>query len=161
VGLAKASAGDGDLEKGSDHRSISKSDNIRVTRKSPVETGSFLTLHYNKGLFWIITEHCHASGYEVMTAHNLRCTVEGVKMKTIALQELVQMAIKEKYGLQSRVGWNINNGVLSQVTVSFDAEEVRDKKVSELDTAAKDAVAASFKCTPRVLNVEITCRVKS
>jgi hypothetical protein len=45
-----------------------------------------------------------------MTAHNQRYTVKGVKMKTIALQELVQMAIKEKYGLKSQVGWNINKG---------------------------------------------------
>jgi len=74
-------------------------------------------------------------------------------------QELVQKAIKEKYGLQSQVGWNINNGVLTQVTVAFDAEEVRDKKVSELEAAAKDAVASSFKSTPRVLNVQVACRV--
>ncbi len=82
-------------------------------------------------------------------------------MKTIALQELAQKAIKEKCGLESRVGWNINNGVLTQVTVSFDAEELRDKKVSELETAAKDAAAASFKSTPRVLNVQIACKAKS
>ncbi len=74
-------------------------------------------------------------------------------------QELVQKAIKEKYGLQSQVGWNINNGVLTQVTVAFDAEEVRDKKVSELEGAAKDAVASSFKSTPRVLNIQVACRV--
>ena len=74
-------------------------------------------------------------------------------------QELVQKAIKEKYGLQSQVGWNINNGVLTQVTVAFDAEEVRDKKVSELEAAAKEAVALSFKSTPRMLNVQVACRV--
>ena len=74
-------------------------------------------------------------------------------------QELVQKAIKEKYGLQSQVGWNINNGVLTQVTVAFDAEEVRDKKVSELEAAAKEAVASSFKSTPRMLNVQVACRV--
>jgi len=80
-------------------------------------------------------------------------------MKTISLQDLVQMAIKEKYGLQSRVGWNLDSGVLTQVTVSFDAEEVRDRMVSELDCAAKDAVAASCKCMPRMLNVQIACKV--
>jgi hypothetical protein len=74
-------------------------------------------------------------------------------------QELVQKAIKEKYGLESQVGWNINNGVLTQVTVAFDAEEVRDKKVSELEAAAKEAVASSFKSTPRMLNVQVACRV--
>lgn len=80
-------------------------------------------------------------------------------MKTISLQDLVQMAIKEKYGLRSRVGWNLDSGVLTQVTVSFDAEEVRDIMVSELDCAAKDAVAASCKSMPRMLNVQIACKV--
>ncbi len=75
------------------------------------------------------------------------------------LAELVQKTIKEKYGLQSQVGWNINNGV--HVTVTFDAEEVRDKKVSELETAAKDAAVASFKGTPLVLNVQIACKAIS
>jgi len=74
-------------------------------------------------------------------------------------QELVQKAIKEKYGLQSQIGWNIHNGVLTQVTVAFDAEEVRDKKVSELEAAAKDAVTSSFKSTPRMLNVQVACKV--
>ena len=74
-------------------------------------------------------------------------------------QELVQKAIKEKYGLQSQIGWNIHNGVLAQVTVAFAAEEVRDKKVSELEAVAKDAVASSFKSTPRMLNVQVACKV--
>jgi hypothetical protein len=74
-------------------------------------------------------------------------------------QELVQKTIKEKYGLQSQVGWNINNGVLTQVTVAFVADEVRDKKVSELEAAAKEAVASSFKSTPRVLNVQVACKI--
>lgn len=75
-------------------------------------------------------------------------------------QELVQKAIKDKTGLQSQIGWNINNGVLSQVTVSFEADEVRDKKVSDLESVAKEAVALSFKSTPRVLNIQIACKAK-
>jgi hypothetical protein len=76
-------------------------------------------------------------------------------------QELVQKAIKEKHGLESRIGWNMNNGVLTQVTVTFDGGQVRDKKVSQLETVAKEAVAASFKSTPQVLNVQIACPVGS
>ena len=72
---------------------------------------------------------------------------------------MVQKAIKDKYGLRSEVGWSMNNGVLTQVTVAFEAEEVRDKKVSELEVAAKEAVASSFKSTPQVLNVQIACKV--
>ena len=74
---------------------------------------------------------------------------------------LVQKAIKERYGLQSQIGWSMHNGVLTQVTVTFEAEEVRDKKVSELEAAAKDAVASSFKSTPRVLNLQIACSTTS
>ncbi|MFH2044306.1 MAG: hypothetical protein ABIK92_04070 [Pseudomonadota bacterium] len=75
-------------------------------------------------------------------------------------QGLVQEAIKAKYGLQSQVGWNIHNGVLTQVTVIFDAEQVRDKKVSELEIAAREAVESSFKSKPQVLNVQIACKTK-
>ncbi len=75
-------------------------------------------------------------------------------------QELVRKSVKEKYDLQSQVGWNMHNGVLTQVTISFDAEQVRDKKVSELEIIAKDAVKTSFKSKPKVLNVQIACNEK-
>jgi uncharacterized protein YceK len=72
-------------------------------------------------------------------------------------QESVQKVIKEKYGLQSQIGWNMNNGVLTQVTVIFDAREVRDKKVSELEAVAQDAVTSSFKSSPQTINIQIAC----
>lgn len=75
-------------------------------------------------------------------------------------QSLVQQAITEKYGLQSQVGWNMHNGKLTQVTVSFRAEQVRDKMVSELEAVARDAVETSFKSKPQVLNVQIACKHK-
>ena len=71
-------------------------------------------------------------------------------------QEIVQSAIKEKYGLQSQVGFNINNGILTQVTIIFDANEVRDEKVSKLETIARDVIAASFKSTPRAIYIQIS-----
>jgi hypothetical protein len=73
-------------------------------------------------------------------------------------QELVQRAIKEKYNLQSQVGWKINNGILTHVTIVFAADEVRDRKVSDLIGIAREAVASSFKSTPQVLNVQITAK---
>jgi hypothetical protein len=72
-------------------------------------------------------------------------------------QGLVQKTIKEKYGLQTQVGWNMNNGVLTQVTVVFAAGEVRDKKVSELEAVAREAIASSFKSSPRMIYVQIAC----
>jgi len=78
-----------------------------------------------------------------------------------AKQGLIQEAIKENYGLQSQVGWNMHNGVLKQVTVIFFADEVRDKKVSELEVVAQEAVYGAFESTPRVLNVQIACQPKT
>ncbi len=72
-------------------------------------------------------------------------------------QGLVQKTIKEKYGLQTQVGWNMNNGVLTQVSVVFDEGEVREKKVSELEAVAKDAIESSFKSRPRTINIQIAC----
>ena len=99
-----------------------------------------------------VTEYASTLPGVVFTKENLyTCSEAGILE--------IQKAIKEKYGLQSQVGWNMHNGVLTQVTVSFDAEKVRDKKVSELEAAAKDAVVSSFKSKPKVLNVQIACKI--
>lgn len=42
--------------------------------------------------------------------------------------QLVSKAIKDKHGWDAQVGWNINNGKLTQVTVVFQAKEVREQK---------------------------------
>ena len=71
-------------------------------------------------------------------------------------QEIVQSAIKEKYGWQTQVGFNMNNGVLTQVTVIFDANEVRNEKVSKLEVITKDVISTSFKSTPRAIYIQIS-----
>ena len=71
-------------------------------------------------------------------------------------QEIVQSAIKEKHGWQSQVGFDIDNGVLTQVTVALDANEVRNEKVSKLEEIVKDVISTSFKSTPRALYIQIT-----
>lgn len=70
-------------------------------------------------------------------------------------QEIVQSAIKEKYGWQTQVGFNMNNGVLTQVTVIFDANEVRNEKVSKLEVTTKDVISTSFKSTPGAIYIQI------
>ena len=72
-----------------------------------------------------------------------------------AKQGLVQETIKENYGLQSQVGWNIHNGILKHVTVIFFADEVRDKKVAELEVVVQEAVYGAFESTPQALNLQI------
>ena len=88
----------------------------------------------------------------------LGCGAVGDMKDMFAKQGLVQEAIKENYGLQSQVGWNMHNGVLKQVTVTFSADEVHDKKVSELEVIVQEAVYGAFESTPQVLNVQIACK---
>ena len=70
-------------------------------------------------------------------------------------QALVQKAIRDKYGWETMVGWNMHNGTLTQVAVSFDAAEVRAETVASLEEAAKSGVAAAFKSKPRVIYVQV------
>jgi hypothetical protein len=70
-------------------------------------------------------------------------------------QQLVQGYIKDKKGYETQVGFNINNGVLVQVTVYFQSKEVKQASISELEDIALKAVAQSFKLTPKTLNVAI------
>ena len=70
-------------------------------------------------------------------------------------QELVQTAIKDEYGWDSQVGWNINNGILTQVTIILKADQVRDEKVSTLEKAAVEAITRSFKSKPRAIYIQV------
>jgi hypothetical protein len=88
------------------------------------------------------------------------CNMAGDMSEMFQKQDMVSKAIKEKTGLETQVGWNMNNGFLTQVTVSFDAEQVRDKTVLYLESIAREAVAASFKSTPLTLNVQIVFKAK-
>lgn len=70
-------------------------------------------------------------------------------------QQSVQEYIKHKNGYTAQVGFNINNGVLTQVTVYFKSVEVKQESVAKLEEIALTAVAKSFKLIPRTLNVAI------
>ena len=73
-------------------------------------------------------------------------------------QELVQTAIKEKYGWESQVGFNINNGILTQVTLILNADDVRDEKVSYLEPIAKEVISKSFKSKPQAIYIQIASK---
>ena len=70
-------------------------------------------------------------------------------------QALVQKAIKDRYGWDTMVGWNIHNGTLTQVTVTFNSVQVRRETVAHLEKAAHSGVAAAFKSTPKVIYVQV------
>lgn len=70
-------------------------------------------------------------------------------------QERIQKTIKDSYGWNSKVGWKIQNGILSQVTVMFMASDVKDEKVSNLEAAAKNVILDFFDTTPKSIYIQI------
>jgi len=63
-------------------------------------------------------------------------------------QELAQSLVKEKYGWNSQLGFNMYNGQLTQVTLVLSSNEVREKTVGELETITREVVAEVFKSKP-------------
>lgn len=74
-------------------------------------------------------------------------------------QELIQEAIREETGWESQVGYNMHNGVLTNVSVTLDANDVRDKKVSELENLVRRVVTGSFKSTPGAIYIQIATTI--
>ncbi len=70
-------------------------------------------------------------------------------------QEIVQEAIKEKYGWESQVGFKMHNGVLTRVTLVLNADDVREEKVSRLDNIAREVIESSFKSEPQAIFIQI------
>ena len=70
-------------------------------------------------------------------------------------QESAQTIIKEKYGWDSQLGFNMSNGVLTQVTLVLNANDVRNETVSKLEKIAKDVIAMTFKSTPKAIYIQI------
>ena len=73
-------------------------------------------------------------------------------------QSEVTKLIKETYGWESQVGWNILNGTLTQVTVALDASEVGSETVSSLESAIKKVVAKAFGERPKSIVINIVVR---
>ena len=73
-------------------------------------------------------------------------------------QELLRKTIKDKYGWDSQMTWNMSNGVFTHVSVILSADQVRDEEVSTLEEAALEAVASTFKSTPKIVYVQIACQ---
>ena len=70
-------------------------------------------------------------------------------------QELAQAEIKEKYGWESQLGFNINNGILTQVTVVLDAKDVREETVGSLEKITREVVSKVFKSKPQAIYIQI------
>ena len=76
-------------------------------------------------------------------------------------QALVQKAIKDKYGWETMVGWNMHNGTLTQVTVMFNADQVRGETIANLEQAAQVGVASAFQSKPQVIYVQVASEPSS
>ncbi|MDK1286838.1 hypothetical protein [Pseudoalteromonas umbrosa] len=70
-------------------------------------------------------------------------------------QELAQELIKSKYGWESQLGFSIDNGVLTHVTVILDADEVRGETVENLEAVSREVVSSVFKSTPKAIYIQI------
>jgi predicted YcjX-like family ATPase len=70
-------------------------------------------------------------------------------------QELAQEFIKSKYGWESQLGFNINNGILTQVTVVLNADQVRGETVERLEEITKEVVVSVFKSKPQAIYIQI------
>ena len=69
--------------------------------------------------------------------------------------QAVSKAIKDKHGWETQVGWNMNNGKLTDVTVMFHSQEVREQKVAALEAAAADAIARTLAAKPGALIIQV------
>ncbi|MBI3563043.1 MAG: hypothetical protein HY080_15140 [Gammaproteobacteria bacterium] len=76
-------------------------------------------------------------------------------------QAKVQKIIKEKYGWESQLSWNIQNGVLTQVTVRFSADQVRQETVAKLEDITRAAIATSFDTKPKYIFILISSSAKT
>jgi hypothetical protein len=76
-------------------------------------------------------------------------------------QALVQKAIKDKYGWETMVGWNMHNGTLTQVTVIFNADQVRGETIASVEQAAQSGVASAFQSKPQVIYVQVASEPSS
>lgn len=70
-------------------------------------------------------------------------------------QSLAHDYIKEHYGWESQLGFNMINGALVQVTLVLNASEIRDKTVPELEAVVKEVAAEVFKSKPQALYIQI------
>jgi len=81
-------------------------------------------------------------------------TVEDMR-DMLDTQEQLRAIIEEEIGVESLVGFNINNDVLIDVTITLNANDVADRSVSELVRIARSAVKRSFESKPRAIYIQM------
>ncbi len=85
----------------------------------------------------------------------LACDTVVDKREMLDTQVQLKGLIKEQLGVDSRVGFNLDSGVLIDVSIAFDAGDVANRSVSELTNAAKNAIKQSFKTKPMAIYIQL------
>ena len=91
----------------------------------------------------------------ILAAVFLLVACESVK-ETQAQAEVAAAAFEKEIGAKPRVGWNIYNGKLVQVTFVFESDKIAKYTVRDLENRAIRIVATSFKSPPSQITVSAT-----
>ena len=86
-------------------------------------------------------------------------TVEGMRDMKDTQVELKGL-ISEEIGVEPLVGFNLDGGVLIDVSVGFSANDVQDRSVSELVRVIRSAVDASFETKPLAIYIQLETRAE-
>ena len=81
------------------------------------------------------------------------CGMIGDMTEAQEKSETVALELEKETGVKPFVGWNIHNGTLTNVTVSFPMEGVSKLTVGELDAKVRAVVTRSFEKMPEQLVV--------
>ncbi len=63
--------------------------------------------------------------------------------------------IDRELGSRPKIGWNVTNGILTEVNVQFDELADKDITIAELERTVKDSVEESMNGSPEILLVTI------
>ncbi|MXR67294.1 hypothetical protein GNT65_01155 [Shewanella sp. JBTF-M18] len=91
----------------------------------------------------------------IMSVMLVACDAANGLKDMLNKQQKAQNLVKEKYGWDAQVGFEIYNGDLSQVTLVFSADDVRDQSVAHLESIAREVVSATFESAPQAMYIQI------
>jgi hypothetical protein len=84
------------------------------------------------------------------------CGVVGDFTETQKQAEATAVALEKEFGAKPFVGWNINNGTLTNVNVVFPVATVSTLTVADLESRTRRVVVQEFKQKPKQLMVAVT-----
>lgn len=86
------------------------------------------------------------------------CGVFGSMAEIGAQSSATEDAIEKDLGVRPFIGWNVRNGALANVNVTFEQGKVEGMSIGELETHVRAAVSAHFKERPLQLVVSVSIK---